>query len=73
MKIDYIVRAVGSDLSDLLAIHQTYFPGNQLATWETDNGIVVKVANDGEVSGMTFAEATTQIGWVDEVIKASLG
>lgn len=64
MKTDYIVRPAGSDLSDLLAIHQKYFPGNQLATWETKLGVVVKVAHIGELSGASLEAALAQIGWV---------
>ena len=62
-KIDYIVRDLDADLSDLLAIHQKVFPGNQLAVWKTDKKIIVKVSNRGEVSGMTFAEAKVSVSY----------
>lgn len=64
-KIDYIVRDAGADLSDLLAIHQKFYPGNQLALWKTPKKVIVKVSNDGEVTGKAFNECKTEVGFVE--------
>lgn len=64
-KIDYIVRKVWSDLSDLLEIHQSVFPNNLLAVWRTDKDIIVKVSNRGEVSGKTLQQAKIDVGYTE--------
>lgn len=47
MPISYFHRrAVGADLSELLAIHQQQYPGNQLAVLAAvSGGLLVKVAH----------------------------
>ena len=61
MKTDFIYRALYADLSDLVAIHQTYLPGNTLATWVIGDQLLVKVANNGEVSGLSLDQARVVI------------
>jgi hypothetical protein len=62
-KIDYIVRDLGSDLSDLEAIHQEVFPNNKLAKWETKDKVIVKVSNFNKASGYTLDNCKKQVNF----------
>lgn len=64
-KVDYVVRALGADLSDLLAIHQKYFPNNQLSILQNKTHVIVKVSNNGEISGMNRRAAMDSVGYKD--------
>lgn len=67
-KIDYIVRNIGDDLSDLIDIHREVFPGNELAIWKKDKQIIVKVSNFNKIIGDTLKDAKTKIGYIEKVI-----
>lgn len=67
-KVDYIIRDIGSDLSDLLTVHQKVFKGNQLAMWKTDTKVIVKVSNTGQVSGKSLSDAKTTVGYIDTIL-----
>ncbi len=67
-KIDYVVRDIGSDLSDLLIIHQRVFPNNLLATWKTDKNIIIKVSNIGEVTGKSLTNCKTEINYIEPIM-----
>jgi hypothetical protein len=62
-KIDYIVRNLKDDLSDLEAIHQEVFPGNKLATWTSKDSVVIKVSNFNKVTGKDIHTAKTEAGY----------
>lgn len=65
-KTDFILRSNDSDISDLKAIHQKYFPGNQLAVWRGPTQTIIKVANGGELTGYaTLDEAKKAAGYVE--------
>jgi hypothetical protein len=66
-KTDYVIRNIGDDLSDLLAIHRSVFPGNLLATWQTKDKIIVKVANTGQISGTDLKSAKTNVDYKSKI------
>ena len=68
-KIDYIVRDIGSDLSDLLSVHQKVFPNNQLALWKAKSQVIIKVSNTGQVTGKTLEECKKYIGYIEPIVK----
>ena len=66
-KIDYVIRDIGSDLSDLEQIHQEVFPGNQLAMWKTDSKVIVKVSNFNKSSGHDLVTAKKKINYKEKI------
>jgi len=67
-KIDYIVRNIEDDLSDLLKIHQKVFPNNLLAIWKTDKELIIKVSNTGQVTGKSLSDCKQEIGYIEKII-----
>lgn len=66
-RIDYIIRNIDEELSDILTIHQRVFPKNILAVWKTKEKIIVKVSNYSEIlDGMTIQKAKEKIGYIEK-------
>lgn len=65
-KIDYIIRNIDDDLSDLLIIHRKVFPGNMLAVWKTKTQVIVKVSNFDEINGSSLSEAKSNVGYIEK-------
>lgn len=66
-KIDYVIRNIGDDLSDLESMHQEVFPNNKLSLWKTDTKVIVKVSNLNKTTGQDLMTAKKKVNYIENI------